>query len=73
MENMNKPYPPVQEESNGWKVATAIFGVLFLAAVVFGGVFYSKYNHSVNHATDLSTELENTRTSFQGELATLNT
>lgn len=73
MENMNKPYPPVQEESNGWKVATAIFGVLFLAAVVFGGVFYSKYNHSVNHATDLSTELENTRTSLQGELATLNT
>lgn len=73
MENMNKPYPPVQEESNGWKVATAIFGVLFLAAVVFGGVFYSKYNHSVNHATDLSTELNNTRTSLQGELATLNT
>lgn len=73
MENMNKPYPPVQEESNGWKVATAIFGVLFLAAVVFGGVFYSKYNHSVNHATDLNTELENTRTSLQGELATLNT
>ena len=73
MENMNKPYPPVQEESNGWKVATAIFGVLFLAAVVFGGVFYSKYNHSVNHATDLSSELESTRTSLQGELATLNT
>ena len=73
MENMNKPYPPVQEESNGWKVATAIFGVLFLAAVVFGGVFYSKYNHSVNHATDLSTELNDTRTSLQGELATLNT
>jgi len=73
MENMNRPYEPAPEESNGWKIATAIFGVLFLAAVVFGGVFYSKYNHSSLQATDLGTQLENTRTQLQGELATLNT
>jgi predicted RNase H-like nuclease (RuvC/YqgF family) len=73
MENTNRPYEPVPEESNGWKIATAIFGVLFLAAVVFGGVFYSKYNHSFHHATDLSSELENTKTQLQGELSTLNT
>jgi|GEM_PF-1003506 len=73
METVNKPYEPGQEESNGWKIATAIFGVLFLAAVVFGGVFYSKYSQSLHHATDLGTELENTKTQLQGELATLNT
>lgn len=73
MENMNQPYEPVHEESNGWKIATAVFGILFLAAVVFGGVFYSKYNKSTHRATDLGTELENTRTKLQGELTTLNT
>jgi predicted RNase H-like nuclease (RuvC/YqgF family) len=73
MENTNRPYEPTREESNGWKIATAIFGVLFLAAVVFGGVFYSKYNHSFTHANDLGTQLETTRTQLQGELATLNT
>jgi hypothetical protein len=73
METMNKAYEPGQPESNSWKIAAAIFGVLFLAAVVFGGVFYSKYSQSVHHATDLGTELENTKTQLQGELATLNT
>jgi len=73
METMNQSRVPGQEENNGWKIATAIFGVLFLAALVFGGVFYSKYSQSVHHANDLGTELDNTRTQLQGELATLNT
>lgn len=73
METMNQSREPGQEESNGWKIATAIFGVLFLAAVVFGGVFYSKYNQSTHQANDLGSQLENTRTQLQGELATLNT
>jgi hypothetical protein len=73
METMNKSHEPGQEENNGWKIAAAIFGILFLAAAVFGGMFYSKYTQSVHHASDLGTELENTRTQLQGELASLNT
>ena len=28
---------------NSWKTASIILGVLFLGAVIFGGMFYSKY------------------------------
>src|SRR6187397_2031351 len=73
METMNKAHEPGQPESNSWKIAAAVFGVLFLAAVVFGGVFYSKYNQSTHRVANLGTELESTRTQLQGELATLNT
>jgi cell division protein FtsB len=73
METMNKAHEPGQPESNSWKIAAAVFGVLFLAAVVFGGVFYSKYNQSTHRVANLGTELESTRTQLQGELSTLNT
>jgi cell division protein FtsB len=73
METMNKAHEPGQPENNSWKIAAAVFGVLFLAAVVFGGVFYSKYNQSSHRAANLGTELETTRTQLQGELSTLNT
>jgi cell division protein FtsB len=73
METMNKAHEPGQPENNSWKIAAAVFGVLFLAAVVFGGVFYSKYNQSTHRVANLGTELETTRTQLQGELSTLNT
>lgn len=59
--------------TQSWKIATAVLGVLFLGAIIFGGMFYSKYKASSNKATDLGTELDNTRTQLQGELAALNT
>lgn len=55
-----------------WKTATAVLGVLFAIAILFGGMFYSKYKASSHRATDLGTELDNTRTQLQGELAALN-
>ncbi len=73
METMDKSNQTVQEGSNNWKIAAAVFGILFLVAAVIGGVFYSKYSQSIHHANDLGTELENTRTQLQGELASLNT
>lgn len=59
--------------SPGWKMATAILGVLFVGAVIFGGMFYSKYKASSHKAMDLGAELDNTRTQLQGELVALNT
>ena len=58
---------------NSWKTASIILGVLFLGAVIFGGMFYSKYKATENKATDLGTQLDSTRTKLQGELAVLNT
>ena len=47
---------------NSWKTASIILGVLFLGAVIFGGMFYSKYKATENKATDLGTQLDSTRT-----------
>lgn len=74
MNNVNQPSGTGYEQpANNWKIAAGILGVLFLGAVVFGGVFFSKYKASANQATDLSTQLDETRTQLQGELASLNT
>ncbi len=64
-----------QTENNGqsWKIATGIFGVLFLAALIFGTMYYSKYKATAHKATDLGTQLDSTRNQLEGELATLNT
>lgn len=56
----------------GWKVASIIMGVLLIASIAFGVMFYNRHNESVHKAMDLSTQLDNTRTQLQGELATLN-
>ncbi len=63
------------EETNrpNWKLATGILGALFVLAVVFGTVFYSKYKSSSTRAQDLGTQLDNTRVQLEGELASLNT
>jgi hypothetical protein len=73
MDNMHQSSEPGQEQTSNWKIATAVFGVLFLAAIVFGTVFYSKYRTYSHKATDLGTQLDQTRTQLEGELASLNT
>jgi hypothetical protein len=55
-----------------WKTIAAVLGVLLLGAVIFGGMFYSKYKATETKATDLGTQLDSTRTKLQGELASLN-
>jgi predicted RNase H-like nuclease (RuvC/YqgF family) len=62
-----------ERPANNWKTASAILGVLFLGALVFGIAFYSKYKTTANKATDLGTQLDQTRTTLEGELASLNT
>jgi outer membrane murein-binding lipoprotein Lpp len=56
-----------------WKTAAGVLGVLFIAAMIFGGISFSKYRTSVNKATDLGAQLDQTRTTLEGELAVLNT
>ncbi|HZV70969.1 MAG TPA: hypothetical protein VFG10_15540 [Saprospiraceae bacterium] len=56
----------------GWKVASIIMGVLLIGSIAFGVMFYNRHNESAHKAADLSTQLDNTRTQLQGELATLN-
>lgn len=74
MDNMNQPTDRGYEQpDNSWKIATAVFGILFLAALVFGIAYYSKYRTSYNKANDLGTQLDDTRTKLEGELASLNT
>ncbi len=57
----------------GWKIATIILGVLFIAAIAFGAMYYNRHSDASMKATDLSSQLDNTRTQLEGELATLNT
>lgn len=74
MDNMNQPSDRGYEQpDNSWKIATAVFGILFLAALVFGIAYYSKYRTSYHKANDLGTQLDDTRTKLEGELASLNT
>jgi predicted RNase H-like nuclease (RuvC/YqgF family) len=47
-------------------------GVLLIGSIAFGVMFYNRHNESSHKAMDLSTQLDNTRTQLQGELATLN-
>lgn len=61
------------ERVTGWKIATIILGVLFIAAVAFGAMYYNRHSDASMKATDLSTQLDNTRTQLEGELSTLNT
>lgn len=55
-----------------WKLIAGILGLLFLAMLIFGVTFYSKYQTTVDRANDLGTQLDSTRTQLQGELASLN-
>lgn len=61
------------ERVAGWKIATIILGVLFVAAVAFGAMYYNRHSDASMKATDLSTQLDNTRTQLEGELSSLNT
>jgi hypothetical protein len=55
-----------------WKNTSIILGVLLLGAIIFGGMFYSKYKATTHKATDLGVQLDSTRTALQGELSNLN-
>lgn len=57
----------------GWKVATIILGVLLIGAIAFGAMYYNRHSDASIRVTDLSTQLDNTRTQLEGELTTLNT
>lgn len=59
--------------NQSWKVAAGILGLLFVGALIFGIMFFNKYQATVDKAADLGTQLDSTRTSLQGELASLNT
>jgi hypothetical protein len=48
-------------------------GVLLIGAIAFGVMYYNRHNDASHRAIDLSTQLDNTRTQLEGELATLNT
>ncbi len=60
-------------DNQSWKVAAGILGLLFVGALIFGIMFFNKYQATVDKAADLGTQLDSTRTSLQGELASLNT
>jgi len=60
-------------DNQSWKVAVGILGLLFVGALIFGIMFYNKYQATVDKAADLGTQLDSTRTQLEGELASLNT
>jgi len=62
-----------ENQGIGWKVASIIMGVLLIGAIAFGVMYYNRHNDASHRAIDLSTQLDNTRTQLEGELATLNT
>lgn len=59
-------------DSQSWKVATGILSLLFVGALIFGLMFYNKYQTTVHKAADLGTQLDSTRTQLEGELSSLN-
>lgn len=73
MTDINNQIDNSNERIVGWKIATIILGVLFIAAVAFGAMYYNRHNDASMKATDLSTQLDNTRAQLEGELTTLNT
>ncbi len=72
MADINNQIENSEDQGNGWKVASIIMGLLLVISVAFGVVFYARHNESAHKAMDLSTQLDNTRTELQGELANLN-
>jgi predicted RNase H-like nuclease (RuvC/YqgF family) len=62
-----------ENQGIGWKVASIIMGVLLIGSIAFGVMYYNRHNDASHRAIDLSTQLDNTRTQLEGELATLNT
>lgn len=70
---MANQFQSEENQTSTWKTTSIVLGILLIGALVFGTVFYSKYNDQSHKSTDLSTLLDNTRTQLQGELATLNT
>lgn len=72
MTEINNQFENPNEKVVGWKIATIILGVLFIAAIAFGAMYYNRHSDASMKATDLSTQLDNTRTQLEGELTTLN-
>jgi hypothetical protein len=72
MTDINNQIENSNDRVTGWKVASIILGVLLIGAIAFGAMYYNRHNDASMRATDLSTQLDNTRTQLEGELATLN-
>ena len=73
MTDINNQIENSDNQGLGWKVASIILGVLLIGSIAFGVMYYNRHNAASHRAMDLSTQLDNTRTQLQGELATLNT
>src|SRR5688572_33152076 len=73
MTDINNQIENANERVVGWKVASIILGVLLIGSIAFGAMYYNRNSEASMKATDLSTQLDNTRTQLEGELATLNT
>ena len=73
MTDINNQIENANERVVGWKVASIILGVLLIGAIAFGAMYYNRHNDASVRVTDLSTQLDDTRTQLEGELATLNT
>jgi len=61
-----------EKQSAPWKGVSAALGILLIGALVFGSVFYSKYQDANRKAGDLGTILDETKTRLEGEMASLN-
>ncbi|MEO5907304.1 MAG: hypothetical protein ABIQ11_11295 [Saprospiraceae bacterium] len=72
MTEINNQIENSNERVVGWKIATIILGVLFIGAVAFGAMYYNRHSDASMKATDLSSQLDDTRTQLEGELTTLN-
>jgi len=73
MTDINNQVDNSNDRVVGWKVASIILGVLLIGAIAFGAMYYNRHNDASIRVTDLSTQLDNTRTQLEGELTTLNT
>ncbi len=73
MTDINNQIDNSNDRVVGWKVASIILGVLLIGAIAFGAMYYNRHNDASMKATDLSLQLDNTRTQLEGELTTLNT
>src|SRR5687768_2821293 len=73
MTDINNQIENSNDRVVGWKVASIILGVLLIGAIAFGAMYYNRHNDASTRATDLSVQLDNTRTQLEGELTTLNT
>ena len=72
MTDINNQIDNANERVVGWKVASIILGVLLIGSLAFGAMYYNRHNDASMKATDLSIQLDNTRTQLEGELSTLN-